>query len=216
MDYGKSFSFVFDDEEWVQKILIGGILSLIPIVNLVAIGYGLKVLKNVAAGMEKPLPDWDDFGDYFVKGLVSSLGSVVWALPVIGVSIFIWVVSAVTGYDMDPQYVSWPVQCCLSGLGCLSGLYGLLMWAVMPAVITQYAVTGEFGAMFRFGKIYKYITANIGPYIIALLLGIVAMFIAGFGLILCIIGVAFTGFWASLVSNHLLGEVYRASEGMAA
>jgi hypothetical protein len=87
MDYGKSFSFVFDDEEWVQKILIGGILSLIPIVNLVAIGYGLKVLKNVAAGMEKPLPDWDDFGDYFVKGLVSSLGSLVWALPAIGVSI---------------------------------------------------------------------------------------------------------------------------------
>jgi hypothetical protein len=216
MDYGKSFSFVFDDEEWIQKILIGGILSLIPIVNLVVVGYGLQVLKNVATGSQKPLPAWDDFGDYFIKGLVSSLGSVVWALPMIGVSIAIGVVSALTGYETDPQYVAWPVQCCLSGLGCLSGLYGLLMAALMPAVVTKYAVTGEFGAMFRFGEIYKYITSNLGPYIVALLLGAVAMFIAGFGLIACIIGVAFTGFWATLVGNHLLGEVYRASEAASA
>jgi hypothetical protein len=212
MDYGKSFSFVFEDEEWIQKILIGGILSLIPIVNLVVVGYGLKVLKNAADGLKKPLPDWDDFGDYFVKGLVSSLGALVWALPAIGLSIVIGVISALTGYDTDPQYISWTVQCCLSGMGCLSGLYGLFMAAVMPAVVTKYAVTGELAAMFRFREIYQYITSNLGPYIIALLLGAVAMFIAGFGLIVCIIGVAFTSFWATLVSNHLLGEVYRASE----
>jgi hypothetical protein len=216
MDYGKSFSFVFDDKDWVQKILIGGILNLIPIVNLIAIGYTLRVLKNVATGVDPALPDWDDFADYFVKGLVSILGAVVWALPIILLSILMALVSVpverMTGYGQGPDYVYTSANLCLTVLGCLSGLYGLFMGAVMPAVMTKYAVSGEFGAFFRFGEIFKYITSNAGPYIIALLLGAVAQFIGGFGLILCIVGVAFTSFWAMLVSNHLLGQVYHASE----
>lgn len=216
MDYGKSFSFVFDDKDWVQKIIIGGILNLIPIVNLVAIGYTLRVLKNVATGVDPALPDWDDFGDYFVKGLVSVLGSVIWALPVILVSILMALASIpveqMTSYGTGSDYVYTSANLCFSVLGCLSGLYGLFMAVVMPAVMTQYAVSGEFGAFFRFGEIFKYITSNAGPYIIALLLGAVAQFIGGMGLILCIVGVAFTAFWAMLVSNHLLGQVYRTSE----
>lgn len=215
MDYGKAFTFVFDDEEWVQKIVIGGILSLIPIVNLIVLGYGLKVLKNVADGEEKPLPKWDDFADYFVQGLMSFLGGLVWALPVIflsiGMAAVTGAISAVTGYGPEPEYISVPVNICMSGLGCLSSLYGLFLGVVMPAATTKYAVSREFGAFFRVGEIFNYITSNLGSYIIALLLGLVAGVIAGFGLIFCIVGVVFTGFWASLVSNFLLGQVYRES-----
>jgi len=88
----------------------------------------------------------------------------------------------------------------------------LFMAVVLPAAYTKYAIHNEFGAFFRFGEIFKYITANLANYVIALLLIWVARFIAGFGLILCCVGVLFTGFWAILVSNHLLGQVYRASE----
>jgi hypothetical protein len=208
MDYGKSFTFVFDDEEWMQKILIGGILSLIPIVNLVTVGYGLRVLKNVAEGAEKPLPKWDDFGDFFGKGLMSVLGALVWALPVIFLSFLSAIISAATGYSTDPQYVSAPVNLCISGFGCLSGLYGLFLALVIPAATSMYAVTGEFGAFFRFSDIFRYITKNLGPYLIALLLGAVAGFVGGLGVILCCIGVVFTGFWATLVGSYLLGGTY--------
>jgi hypothetical protein len=212
MDYGKSFTFVFDDEEWVQKILIGGVLNLIPVVNLVAVGYGLRSLKNVATGVGKPLPDWDDFGDYFAKGLVSSVGAAVWALPVILLSIAMAAFTTVTGYNADPQYVSVPVQLCISSLGCLSGLYALLLGAFLPAVMTRYAVSGDVAAFFQFGEIFSYIKSNLGPYIVALLLGAVAAIIGGLGLFACCIGVAFTSFWAMLVAHHLLGDVYRAGE----
>jgi len=212
MEYGKSFTFVFDDEEWVQKILIGGVLNLIPVVNLVAVGYGLRSLKNVATGVGKPLPDWDDFGDYFAKGLVSSVGAAVWALPVILLSIAMAAFSTVTGYNTDPQYVSVPVQLCISSLGCLSGPYGLLLGALLPAVMTRYAVSGDIAAFFQFGDTFKYIQSNLGPYIVALLLGAVAALISGLGVFACCIGVAFTAFWAMLVGHHLLGNVYRASE----
>jgi len=215
VDYGKAFTFVFEDKNWPTKLLIGGILSLIPIVNFAAIGYGLKVLKNVAEGAEQPLPEWSDFGDYFMQGLVSFLGGLVWAIPVILLSMAIAFISAVGGYEGDPQGVAGPLSLCVTSLSCLSGLYGLFLGVVTPAAMTQYAVTGELGAMFRFGRIFQYITSNLGPYIIALLLGLVAGFIAGFGFILCVIGVVFTAFWATLVGNYLLGQVYAASEKAA-
>jgi len=43
----------------------------------------------------------------------------------------------------------------------------------------------------------------------------VAGFVAGFGVILCFIGVIFTSFWAQLVSAHVYGQFWRASQGMA-
>ncbi len=212
MDYAKAFTFVFDDEDWVKKVLIGGIVALIPIVNLIVVGYGLKVLRNVAEGAEKALPEWDDFGDYFVQGLMSCLGGLIWAIPIILLSMLMGLISWATGYEGDPYGVAAPVWLCMSGLSCLSGLYGLFLAAFIPAATTKYAVSRDFTAFFRVAEIFRYITSNLGPYIIALLLGTVAGFVASFGLILCLVGVVFTGFWALLVCNHLLGQVYAAGE----
>ncbi|MBC7232513.1 MAG: DUF4013 domain-containing protein [Chloroflexi bacterium] len=211
MDWGKSFTYVFDDKEWVTKVLIGGILGLIPIVNLAVVGYALRVLKNVAEGAEQPLPGWDDFGDYFVKGLMSTLGALIWAIPLIALAMFAAFVSAVTGYDTaEPGRVAAPIVLCIWSMSCLSALYGLFLGLVLPSAYTHYALSGDFGAFFRFGDIFQYIQANLGNYIIAVLLAIVAQFVAGFGTILCCIGVIFTEFWATLVGSHLLGQVYRS------
>jgi hypothetical protein len=213
MDWGKSFTHVFEDKDWVVKVLIGGILSMIPIVNLVVIGYALRALKNVAEGAEQPLPAWDDFGDYFVKGLVSVLGAMVWALPIIILATMTAVLSALTGYDSaEPSRVAAPYVLCIWSMSCVSGIYGLFLGFVLPAAFAQYAVRGDFGAFFRFGDIGKFIKANLGNYIVALILAVIAQFISSFGVILCCIGAIFTEFWALLVGSHLLGQVYRSSE----
>ena len=213
MDWGKSFTFVFDDKDWVTKVLIGGILSMIPIVNLVVIGYALKALKNVAEGVERPLPAWDDFGDYFAKGLVSVLGAVVWAIPIIVLAVMTGLLDAVTGYSSaESSRVAAPFALCIWSMSCLSAIYGLFLGLVLPAAFGQYAVRGDFGAFFRFGDIFKFIQKNIGNYIMALILAWIAQFISGFGVILCFIGVIFTEFWATLVGSHLLGQVWRSGE----
>jgi len=187
-------------------------LSLIPVVNLVVIGYALKALKNVAEGAEHPLPAWDNFGDYFVKGLVSALGAMVWALPLILAGLVGGIISAVTGYgSAETTRVSTATALCIWSLSCVSGIWGLFLGLVLPAAFAKYAVRGDFGAFFRFGEILNFIKANIGNYIIALLLAWIAQFVSGFGVILCVIGVIFTEFWATLVGSHLLGQVYRSS-----
>ena len=210
MDFGRAFTFAFDDKEWVTKLLIGGILSLIPIVNLVVVGYTLKTLKNVADGVEPPLPGWDDFADYFVKGLISCLGVAVWAIPILAVTGMFGVFGLVAGYDPGYGYEG-AVNLCFLGLNCLSFVYGLLLGVILPAALTGYAITDEFGSFFRFGEIFGFIKSNLGNYAMAILLALMAQFVAGFGVILCFIGVVFTEFWAGLVGAHLFGQVYQDS-----
>lgn len=213
MDIGKSFTYAFDDEKWVQKLAIGGLLvlaSVIPVVNiftaLVILGYSLRVLQNVAEGVEQPLPEWDDWAGDWVKGLMVALAYLIYSIPVLLVSGFSWAVSAISVYG-DPSQAEGLLGVCLAGLSCLAGLWGVAEAVVLPAAMINYAAEGEFGSFFRFGELFRFIRDNFGNYIVAILLIIVAQFVAGFGVILCVIGVFFTSFWSSLVSAHLLGQV---------
>jgi hypothetical protein len=211
MDYGKSFTYPFEDKEWVTKILIGSLLSVVPFVNLVVLGYVLKVIRNVADGIEPALPNWDDFADFFMKGLVAALGTLVYALPIIATALAMAFFGALTGYDSGSSQQFSPFVFCIWGLSCLTAFYGLFMALVLPAAYVKYALRGDFGAFFRFGEIFHFITSNLGNYAIAMILTWIASFIAGFGVILCGIGIVFTEFWATLVMPHLLGQIVRLS-----
>jgi hypothetical protein len=70
------------------------------------------------------------------------------------------------------------------------------------------------GAAFQFGEMYNFISNNIGDYLIVVLLSIVAQFIAGLGVILCIVGVFFTFFWSILVTGNLYGQLARKAQGV--
>lgn len=211
MNWQAAFAQVFDDKDWLKKLLIGAILTLIPIVNIIPIGYALKVLKNVAEGQEQPFRTWDDLGDYFVRGLTSLIGILIWSLPIIAIAMLTGILSMWSGYDYaEASRTSMPLAVCMWSLTCVSGLYSLILAVFLPAAITWYAVKGQLGAMFRVGEIMRFISRNLGIYVVALFLSVAAAFLAQIGLVLCCIGVVVTEFWASLVASHLFGQVYRS------
>jgi len=211
MDYGKSFTYPFEDKEWVTKVLIGSLLSVIPFVNLVVLGYVLKVIRNVADGVDPALPNWEDLADFFVKGLVAALGTLVYALPIVAIAVGMVFFGALAGYDSGNSQQFSPYVLCVWGLSCLTAFYGLFMVLVLPAAYTRYALCGDLGAFFRFGEIFHFIRSNLGNYLISMIVTWVASFIASFGVILCGIGIVFTQFWATLVLPHLLGQIARLS-----
>jgi len=218
MDIGKSFTYMFDDEKWVQKLVVGGLLALvsvIPLVNIfttpVIVGYTLRLLKNVADREERPLPEWNDWGGDWVKGILAILAGLIYAIPIWLASLFSWIVSYLGGYS-DPSAAEGFLGFCLVVLSCLSALWGLLIAVVYPAAQIKYATEGGFGSFFRFGEIFRFIGDNLSNYVIAILLTIVAAIIGGLGVILCVIGFFFTYFWALLVSSHLYGQVKAESE----
>ena len=212
MDLERAFKFPFDDEEWLQKLLIGGVLNVIPIANLATLGYGLRALKNVTEGEDTPLPTWSEFGDHFVKGLLAFLAVVIYWLPMqVVLCVGGLLDSAIAGgYDSGPGIFG----ICF---GILGFVYGILMSIVLVAALTKFAREGEFAAFFRFGEILRYITANLGnlilAWIVAVLVYIAASIVGG---LVCGIGLLLTMPWAMLAAAHLFGQVYRESQKVVA
>ena len=216
MDIGKAFGFVFEDEEWVKTILLGALISLIPIFGQFAIlGYGIAVIRNVMAGAPRPLPDWNDLMRHFVDGLMFWIATLIYALPflvVICPIMVIWLLPALAGEQEDLMNVLIGVAGLVTaGPGCLAVLYGILMALLTPVLQLRYVESGEIGACLRLGEVFRFLLANIGSIIVSQLLvwvaGAVLVSVVGgltFGLLVLPISV-----WLTAFSGHLYGQIGR-------
>ena len=82
MDWGSAFQFQFKDKDWLKKILIGGVMFIIPIFGwLVILGYAVETAKNVKNGQDTPLPEWEDWGGRFMTGLLAFVTIFIYAIP---------------------------------------------------------------------------------------------------------------------------------------
>ena len=80
MDIGKAFTFVFEDDDWVVKVLIamgivvaGVVLFWLVIPAILAAlllgGYSLEITRRVIRGDATVLPAWDDWGQLLIDRL---------------------------------------------------------------------------------------------------------------------------------------------------
>ena len=207
MDIAKAFSYVFEDEDWIVKILIGGVFVLLsPLLIGIPflLGYMVETVQKVMGDDPQPLPSWSDLGGKFVRGLALTVVGILYMLPVILLACLQGAFSLAVGDQNGGGLLAFTL--CVQ---CLSSLWGLLVAAVFPAVVIRYAESGEIRDAFRFGEIFSLITANASNYVVAILVGWLASIVGGFGVILCFFGVLFTFFWAYLVAAHLWGQVGR-------
>lgn len=208
MDIGKAFTYVFEDEDWVKKVLLGGVINLIPIVGfLFTTGYMLETIKNVMEGRPLPLPEWDDWGGKVMKGLMAFIIGLVYSIPILLVVFCFVGVMVVAGQNEDVANAlgSFGGLC----MNCVSWLYSLALMIVFPAVTARYAAAWELGAAFRFGEIFNLVKDNIGTYLLVLVISLLAGIVGSLGLVACGIGVLFTTFYGMLVNAHAYGQAYR-------
>jgi hypothetical protein len=212
MDVGRSFSYVFDDEEWWKKVLIGGLLTLIPVVGgFYGMGYMIQTLTNVIRGREVPLPEaTDSFGGKLMKGLLAWVIGLIYALPLIIVSTCAGAGSGIFASVIDDANTAGTVGAVWSAcFGCVSLLYGILMGLVLPFALATYADTEQFGDALKLGDIFGMLRENIGPAFVVLLVSILAGIVASIaGTILCGIGLFATMLYAQLVMAYLYGNLY--------
>jgi hypothetical protein len=209
LDFGLAFTFPFQDEEWVKKIVLTAVIMLIPLLGQIAVlGWMVALTRRVIAGEEHPMPDWDDFGGLFMDGLKATLVGLVYSLPIIITVVPFSILGAI--FDNGDQISVFEIlSICF---GCFAALYGLLYAFIWPAALGELAATGEIGPALNVGKIVQRVQSALSPYLLVLIGTIAASFVGGLGVILCFVGVIFTGLLAYTVQGHLAGQAYKLSE----
>lgn len=216
MDFAKAFSFVFDDPNWVQKIIIGGIVSFIPVIGwFLVMGYMIAVGRNVIRGNPEPLPEWSEFGQYLVDGLYAFVISLVYALPIFLVMCVVLLPAlaiggAFEGGGEDLGFAGGLGICCFVAFAVIYGIF--MGWLFLPAALARYADDGDMASALRFSEVFAISRANPVVFLMALLVSWVASFVAGFGMVLCFVGVFFTSFYAQCVTGHAYGQAYLAAK----
>lgn len=108
------------------RILIGGLLSFVPVANFFAFGYLLRLSRNVRESGRLTLPDWDDWSGLFMDGLrFTVVWLIYWLLPIL----LAWALSRLIG---------------MIGLGALSYLLLSLVFLLSPILFSS--------ALYRFSK----------------------------------------------------------------
>lgn len=194
MNIEKAFSFVFQDKQWVSKVLIGGLMLLASFTVVLApflVGYAMKVMGRAARGEKEVLPAWENWGELYVTGLVAIAihliyGVIMWVavvilknLPIL--KMFVWVVN-------------------------------LASYFYIGVAVLFYAVSGKFEDAFAFGKINKFISINFVNLIVIWLVSLLLIPVTFAGLVIFLIGIFFTAFFSLLVRSYLYGDLYRTAK----
>lgn len=233
MDAEKSFSFPFEDPEWIGKLGLGALISMVPILNFAWSGYLVDIIRNVTRYNSKPLPAWDDLGKKLNEGLILFGAMLIYASPILialclplGITASSGLLSGNSSTQEMSRVITQMGSILFFGLICVSLLYGLVLSVLYPAILVLFAREGTFASCFRLREAFALIRRNPGPFFTAWALGIVASLGAGLlvgfanlvvGFIPCIgwvIGLALSmisSVYATAVSAHLFGQFSRTA-----
>ncbi len=216
MNVGRAFTFMFDDPQWVSKMLIGAVIALLSVLVLpvfILMGYMIAVARNVMQGNER-LPDWGDLMRYLTDGFFLWVATMVYTLPfwvLAGASFLPMFLSA--GASEEAQAASMAIS--LLGL-CLAFLFFLALFLITPALVVEYVADPRFGTLFQFGRVFGRVQRCFGPIVTVLLVTTVGMFL--YGIVISIIGLIPCVGWLIvflltvypyLVAGYLYGQVAR-------
>lgn len=191
MDIGKAITFIPDDDEWIGKIAIGGgivfastIIPLIPLIFLV--GYQVAVAKNVMSGEEKTLPEWKEWGQLFMDGLVVWVAQFVYAIPIALLTVCVVLTSIALANSESGAGAALAGTIAFS---CLLILFAIALVFIMPALYIQYIRYGDFGPMFKFGEVIGIVRENFVDILLTVIVSIVGAIAIGVVSIILVITV---------------------------
>ncbi len=220
MDVNKAVRFVFDDKQWISKLLIAVLMSLLVffiVPGLILQGYVVKLVRQVMNGNRDELPEWTDWGKLLRDGFFVTVGELVWMLPLILLVIIVTLATTGVGSLSDDA-----AAVAATGGGLLLLCLVLLMVVVAlfltPALLIQYAIKDDFGALFRFSEVFDIIRNHMADILIAFLVTLAALFVVSLiggvlGIVPCLgwiaaaaIGLA-AGPYVSFLGGHLYGQI---------
>lgn len=80
LDFARAFSYFMKTTDWLKKYAILLLLSLVPILNFVTLGYYVQLINNASQGMDSELPEID-VKNQFISGALFVLALFLFMIP---------------------------------------------------------------------------------------------------------------------------------------
>ena len=205
VDYTRALKRPFED---MGTLAIGIVLSVVPIVNFLAIGYTINIAE-LTLKKKYGMPEWDDWGNLFVKGLIYFIMMLAYMVPAIIVFLIGAGSVAMTGFT-----AIFTNPAALSGMFAGMGIFliiGLALAAIamimFPAAVIGYAKTGKIDAFFDFKTISK--KAFRGNFIMtALVMMVLSIVVSVVLAVIPIIGASIGSFIMGVATYTAVTEAY--------
>lgn len=186
-DWQELLTYPFDSDKWVLKIIIGTLLSLVPVINLVLFGYAIACMEMGVKG-RRQLPGWEDWREH-VSGALSA-------------------VVIVLAFMLIP----FILIAFLSHIPLIGSLLGsitvLLAGALVPMALAAFSLRRDISDAFRLGDILRQISSHLDIYLSAYIFFILACCV-GLAIIVALPYLAFIGsfliFYSAIVFSFLIG-----------
>jgi hypothetical protein len=214
MDIAYAFSFPFKDENWIKKLLIFGVITLIPIVGwLVLLGFMADVVRRTLNDDPILMPDLD-FGRQLSTGFRLFVVSLIYSLPAIilmGLAYIPPMIAAGMKGDnteMITAIMSFFMVCCMG----IVFLYIIFIGFLIPIALVKSILEGTIGAGLKFGEIFAVLKAGFLNYLIVLLVtGIGSSILNSIGSMVCGVGVLFTLPYSVAMQANLMAQAYKVT-----
>lgn len=185
---GDSFGWAFRDPAWPGKMLVQGLIAIIPIVGWIAMtGWLMMAFENARAGRNELPPA----GFHLERGFPIFIAFLVYGIVLSIPAIILYAIGGATAAANNGNNAAAAAG---SGLFSLAGLIGfvagLFLRFLIPSLIVNTYHGGLAGA-FDVEKVWRGATLNVTNSVLAGLIILVASFIGGIGFICCI-GFIFT------------------------
>ncbi|MFN8527911.1 MAG: DUF4013 domain-containing protein [Anaerolineae bacterium] len=162
MTITRAFTFVFEDPDWVNKLVVlilivavSGVFSpfLIGLLGLaIVLGYQGQLIRNVRASATPLLPRWDDFGRLLSDGLPVLVALIVYTLPNLLIGGVTWFTTSAAGNtSIVSGGVSLAIACCLFPLILVYNLVTLPMFTIAQG---RYAENHQVNSFFEIGSLW--------------------------------------------------------------
>lgn len=210
VNYGNAIKRPFTD---FGKLVIGILLSILPIINWFVSGYALECARS-ASKKKYELPAWTNFGKLFVQGLLASVIGLIYALPAIillligAMGIVAGLFSATAG-NMESIL---PMLLTAGPIVLIAMVLLVLTAYITPVATINYAMHNKFAKGFDIKVIFK--KAFTVTYLVGWLVAMVYMFVL-YGVLSIIpgVGTLLVSFIAAVTSYTIFGEVYSSIKG---